>query len=335
MRPDRGIDVVPSRLLIEEAPEIRIPLPPGDRAHVAGGDAVAAGDTILEHLRDVRVEEVAIAPDLDGGARSGDVREIRPVRGGPPFVGELLVAVPGAPGRWRLATGDRPDTVESPVAGSVTAVVPGAEIRVRPRGTALRGALAAGTAARGVLALATDPFGELRPGGIDVGRAGTILVVGARIDAEAIIRARAMGVRGIVVASLPGKELRDLLASERRQRAALHPSAPFGVLALDGPLRRPIASPVMALFAALAGREVALVVNPPALVFDDPIPTLPTLPPDWVRVRSGPQAGAEGRLVGLVGLRRFAAGVHLEAARVAIDGQPPIEVPVADLQRFR
>jgi hypothetical protein len=296
---------------------------------------VAAGDAILEHVRDARVEEVTIGPDPDGGARSGFVREIRPGRGRPAFAGELLVAVPGGSGRWRMAIGDRPDTVVSPVAGSVSGVAPGAEIRIRPRGMAFRGALAAGTAARGVLALAMDPFGELRPGGIDVGRAGTILVVGARIDAESIIRARAMGVRGIVVASLPGKELRDLLASERRQRAALHPSAPFGVLALDGPLRRPVASPVLALFEALAGREVALVVNPPALVFDAPIPTIAAPPPDWVRVRSGPQAGAEGRLVGLVGLRRFAAGVHLEAARVAIDGQPPIEVPVADLQRFR
>lgn len=325
---------IPARPLVEEAPEIRLPLRPGDRAHVSPGDELTPGDIVLEHLRDTRVAETLVDPGLDGAPRSGAYREGRAGRARPVLAGELLVPVPGAAGRWRMAAGERSDLVESPVAGTVTAVAAGAEIRISPRGLALRGALAAGTASCGPLALATDPFGELRPGGIDVGRAGTILVVGARVDAEAIIRARAMGVRGIVVASLPGKELRDLLASERRQRAALHASPPFGVLALDGMLRRPIASPVVALLEALAGREVALIVDPPALVFDATGLDLPTPSPDWVRVRSGPQAGAEGRLVGLVGRRRFAGGVHLDAARVEIDGQPPIEVPVADLQRY-
>jgi hypothetical protein len=213
-------------------------------------------------------------------------------------------------------------------------VRPGALIRVRVDGLALRGAFAAGAAAHGRLELATDPFGDLRPGGIDVGRAGSILVVGSRIDAEALTRARAMGVHGIVVASLPGKELRDFQASERRQRAALHQPEPFGVLALDGAIRRPIASPIAALLERLAGRDVALLVDPPALVFAATEAELPVVAEDWVRVRSGPNVGAEGRLLGLAGLRRFAAGVHLEAATVAFEGEPPVDLPIGDLERL-
>jgi hypothetical protein len=247
--------------------------------------------------------------------------------------GELLAPLPGRKERWRLVTGDHRYRVEVPLGGEVIEVRPGAEIRVRAAGPALRGAISAGSAARGRLELATDPFGELRPGGIDVGRAGSILVVGARIDAEALTRARAMGVRGIVVATLPGKELRDFQASERRQRAALHPAQPFGVLALDGTLRRPIAGPVTALLERMAGSEVALLVDPPALVFDTEPPDPPPLPPDWVRIRSGANAGLEGRAAMPLGPRRFSANVILDAVRVVI-GDEPVDVPIGDLERF-
>jgi hypothetical protein len=330
--------LIPGRALVERDLEVRFPLPPGDRSLVETGQEIEAGNPLLEHVRDARIEDVTGpgGPDhalLVAGARWSGSAAGRRV-GIERIEGELLGPVPGARDRWRLVTGDHRDVVASPLAGTVAAVAPGGGLRIRARGLALRGAIAAGSAARGRLELATDPFGELRPGGIDVGRAGSILVVGSRIDAEALTRARAMGVRGIIVASIPGKDMRDFLASERRQRAALHPTVPFAVLMLDGPIRRPIASPVVALLEALAGREVSLVVDPPALVFDAPDLVLPSVPSDWVRVRHGPNAGAEGRILGLAGLRRFAAGVHLEAARVAIDGEPAIDIPLANLERI-
>ena len=335
-RPGGWLEEVPVRRLLEEDLETRFPLPPGDRPLVEPGSAVLAGDPLLEHLRDRRIDEVEVA-----GADND--RPLPGSRWTPPpgrwhrdrdAEGELLAPIPGRGTRWRLVTGDHRVTLPSPVAGVVTEVRPGAEIRVRPDGRALRGAFAAGTAARGRLELATDPFGELRPGGIDVGRAGSILVVGSRIDAEALTRARAMGVRGIVVASLPGKELRDFRASERRQLAALHPTPPFGVLVLEGAIRRPIPGPVVALLERFAGQEVALLVDPPALVFDaaDPVPV--EVDPTWGRIRSGPNAGAEGRVLGPAGLRRFAAGVHLEAAFVEIDGDDRVAVPLGDLERY-
>ena len=39
-------------------------------------------------------------------------------------------------------------------------------------------------------------------------------------------------------------------------------------------------------------------------------------------------------MLGVVGLRRFAANVWLEAARVALDGEPPVDLPLGDLERF-
>jgi hypothetical protein len=333
---ERWLEEIPVRRIMGEGLETRFALLPGDRPLVEPGSAIMAGDPLLEHLNDRRIDEVEVR-----GAGSG--QPVPGSRWSPPpgrrrrdreVEGELLAPIPGRSGRWRLVTGDHRVLMPSPVAGVVTEVRPGSEIRVRPDGRVLRGRFAAGSAARGRLELATDPFGELRPGGIDVGRAGSILVVGSRIDAEALTRARAMGVRGIVVASLPGKELRDFQASERRQRAALHPAPPFGVLVLEGAVRRAIPSPIAALLERFAGRQVALLVDPPALVLDGVDPAPAPIDPRWVRVRSGPNSGAEGRLAGPAGLRRFAAGVHLEAAWVEIDGESAIAVPLGDLERY-
>ena len=328
---------IPARPLLERGLEARFPLPPGDRALVVPGATIEAGEALLEHLRDRRIDEVDVrtAPDTE--------RPVAGTRWAPPpgrrhrdheGDGELLKPLPGKTARGRRDPGPPRSQATPPRGGVGAAVRPGAEIRIRAAGPSLRGAFAAGSAARGRLELATDPFGELRPGGIDVGRAGSILVVGSRIDAEALTRARAMGVRGIVVATLPGKELRDFQASERRQRAALHPTAPFGVLVLDGAVRRSIATPVAAILERLAGTEVALLTDPPALVFDEEPLDLPAPAPDWVRVRSGVNAGLEGRVLALVGPRRFPGPVTLEAARIAVEGEPSLDVPIGDLERF-
>ncbi len=334
--PGGWLDEIPVRCILEDDLETRFPLPPGDRPLVEPGAAVLPGDPMLEHVRDRRIDEVVVHGR--DAARPLPGSRWAPVPGrrhrDRVLEGELLAPLPGKSDRWRLVTGDHRVIVPSPVAGLVTEVRPGAEIRVRPDGRALRAAFAAGSAARGTLELATDPFGELRPGGIDVGRAGSILVVGSRIDAEALTRARAMGVRGIVVATLAGKELRDFQASEGRQRAALHAIPPFGVLVLEGAIRRSIPGPVTALLERFAGQEVALLVDPPALVFDGDDPAPAEIDPAWVRIRGGPNAGAEGRLLGSAGLWRFAAGVQLEAAFVELEGEPPMAIPLGDLERY-
>jgi hypothetical protein len=335
---------VPARRLFEDALEVRFSLGLGDRAMVEAGSTVAAGDPLLERLRDRRIDEVTTAAPADEAVdahpapRAG--RRWTPRSAGGRMrretgrEGELLAPVPSQRDRWRIVTGEHRDVVHAPIDGEVLEVVPGSEIRVRAAGHALRGAFAAGSPSRGRLELATDPFGELRAGGIDVGRAGSVLVVGARIDAEALTRARAMGVRGIVVASLPGKDLRDFRASERRQRAALHAAPPFAVLVLEGTVRRRMPTPVAGLLERLEGRDVAIVTDPPALLFPAGADEIPPADPGWVRVRSGPDAGAEGQLVGSAGLRRFARGVQLEAAFVALDGGQPVAIPLGDLERL-
>ncbi|MEI8334916.1 MAG: hypothetical protein WCH74_13860, partial [Chloroflexota bacterium] len=97
----------------------------------------------------------------------------------------------------------------------------------------------------------------------------------------------------------------------------------------------PIASPMRSILAAIAGREVAIVGDPPLLVYDPAGVEPPEIPPDLVRIRSGPAAGREGRWVGSAGFRRFRGGVHLRAGLIRLeDDDEEVAVPLADLERF-
>ena len=320
MTATRGdLGLVRTRRLVQASMDLRFRLAPGDRPLVAPGESVVAGSPIAERLRDPRLAEVELTPGdhIRPGARTSD--------------GELLFDWRG---RWRVATGDVAEPVETPVAGIVREVRPGSAIVISAAGRAMPGLVALGGPTRGRLHIVAGSDAELRPGSLDVGLAGTILVVGSRVDAETLTRARAMGVRGIIVGGLASKERRDFQASERRQRAALHRLAPFAVLVLEGAIRRPLAGAVVAMLRALAGREVAIVTDPPALLFDAGEVTLPTPPPDVVRIRGGPLAGRVGTWSGLLGPRRFAGGVHLEAAAVHFEDGRTLAVPLGDLERF-
>jgi hypothetical protein len=154
------------------------------------------------------------------------------------------------------------------------------------------------------------------------------------MDAETLTRARATGIRGVVVAGLSEKERRDFLASEARQRAGYHGLAPFAVLVLDGAVRRAIASPTRALLTSIEGREVAIVGDPPLLAYDPAGIEPPEIPQDLVRIRSGPAAGREGSWIGPAGSRRFRGGVHLRAGLVRLDDDEEVAVALSDLERF-
>ena len=336
----RGLDLVAPRALLSGPVEVSFRLAPGDRPLVAAGDAVVPGTPIAERLRDARLVDLpasATGEDAAPGQRwaSPAVPAGRLRRLGGAESGELVYAHSG---HWRLVAGDHAEAVDTPVGGVVRDIRPGIGIRIRAQGRGLPGVEALGDPTNGRLSLGSDRgdvrHGRLRSTSLDVGLAGTILVIGSRVDAEALTRARAMGVRGVVVSGLAGKERRDFLASEARQRASLHRLPPFAVLILDGVIRRPIAGPIAAILEALAGTGVAISVDPPALLFDDPTVRIATPPADHVRVRSGDMAGDEGRWAGLAGIRRFAGGTFLEAGWVVFGDDPPRPVPLADLERF-
>ncbi|MFP5341617.1 MAG: hypothetical protein ACLGIJ_01640 [Candidatus Limnocylindria bacterium] len=310
--------LVAARPLLRSPIGVVFRLAPGDRPLVAVGETVVPGSRIAERLRDATLSELP----SDRGSTGAPGERVA--------AGELLFRWRD---RWRVAGGEIHEPLETPVAGIVREVRPGSAIVLAAEGRALVGVTVLGGSARGRLALGPARDGESRARSLDVGSAGTILVVGSRVDAEMLTRARAMGVRGIVVSGLASKERRDFGASESRQRAALHRLAPFAVLVVDGATRRPLPSAVMAILGALVGRDVAIVDDPPALIVDDPR-DLPLPPPDHVRIRAGALGGREGRFEGLLGPRRFAGGVRHEAARVRLTDGSAVAVPLGDLERY-
>jgi hypothetical protein len=317
-------------------PTVLLRLAPGDRPIVVPGEAVPRGGILGERVRGathVEVPASSVRDDAAPGAwweDDGRRRGVRRARADADE-GELLHRTDGG---WRIVAGDRSDLLEAPAVGIVRDVRSGVGIALETTSTGLVGIAGAGGPARGRLEIVATADSELRPGALDVGLAGAIVVAGSRVGAETLTRARAMGIRGLVTASIPTRDLRDIAASEARQRASLQPLPPFALLLLEGNLRSPIASPIMAVLAALAGREVAIVDDPPLLLFDPPPGPLPAPAPDLVRVRHGPAAGREGRWAGLVGRRRFAAGLHLEAGAVDLGAGETLVVPLADLERF-
>lgn len=328
-----GLELVPARPFLGGPVLAWFALSVGDRILVTAGEPVIAGAPVAERLRDPRLAEVSGPADDERhpGDRIGADAGGRWARRRPtPISGELVFR---SGRRWRVATGDATDPLEAPAAGIVREVRPGTGIALELAGVSIPGVLSVGVPARGRIAFAGDLSGELHASSLDVGLAGTILVVDTRVDAETLTRARAMGVRGVVVAGLAGKELRDFSASEARQRSALHRLPAFAVLVLDGIARRRIAGPTMAVFEALMGREVGIVTDPPTLIIDGDPPEVVRPRADWIRVRHGPLAGREGRWAGAVGPRRFPPGVQLEAGLVDLE-EGPEALPIADLERF-
>jgi len=341
--PASGLELVPARPLVVQAAVIRLSLAIGDRILVRPGDVVAAGTPLVERMRDVELVGPSVRRRSIGrAARPAEMAPAAPSAIGR-HSGEWHAQADGRPsgelavrhdGGWQIAVGNPAEILEAPATGIVREARPGMAMILATDGPALPGAHGAGSPARGRLEIAGGPDAELRASALDVGRAGTILVVGSRVDAETLIRARAMGIRGVIVGGLSEKDLRDFAASERRQQAGLHRPPPFAVLVLDGALRRPIAGPVMRLLVANQGREVGLVADPPCLLLGADAPDPPAVAVGFIRIVHGPLAGREGRWSGLAGLRRFRAGTHLEAGFVELEEGGRVAVPLADLERF-
>src|SRR5206468_4787574 len=132
----RGLDLVARRPLLTGPIEVLFTLRPGDRALVVAGDAIVAGTTIAERLRDARLVELAAAATSEG-ARAGDrwmtagQSGVRFRRGPGADAGELLYEHDG---HWALAAGEHAEPVECPLPGVVRDVRPGIGIRVRAQG---------------------------------------------------------------------------------------------------------------------------------------------------------------------------------------------------------
>ena len=329
------------------APLLTLRVGVADAALVMVGDRVEPGQPLLERSMEVVLVEVAARGGLESLAPGAKVdAALLPAAAGmgrhhPRSDDRVRMLFVDADGVARLAVGRSPQVLLSPVWGIVETAAAG-HLTIRAEGIGLAAAVGWGEPVHGRLLMGVaSPDAELRASSIDIGAAGSILVAGARLDIEALTRARAIGVAGVICGGVVGRELRQLAESDTRQRASLHTTSPFAVLTLDGYGRRPLPQLAWDLLSSAAGREVGLLPEAHiAVVSGDAAADMP--PPrarDEVRITAGDGAGRVGRLVGLAGPVRRPGGGYQVAGYVddpaAPDGQPRRRVvPLADLERL-
>jgi hypothetical protein len=331
----------------EQGRLLRIPVHLADRPLVGPGQRVESGQPIIEHFR---AQEAVEIPSTAGviGMAPGSVLDNVPME----HAGRLgrksssgtyrtRVCEHGRDGITRLAAGSGAVMVIAPSAGTIESVTPG-RVDLRVDGLAIDARVGWGRPSSGHIVIAVDsPDAEIQTSRIDVAASGAVLVVGSRIDVEALSRARAIGVAAVVVGGVASRDLRQLTSSEARQQAALHATAPFGLLALGGYGRAPIPAHLWDLLVAAEGRPAGILPGGRSLIIEgDPGPLLQAVSraPGTVRVVSGEHRDHEGRLVGLSGPRRWPGGSYAPGGFVEVRAQDgSMErhcVPLSTLERL-
>jgi hypothetical protein len=223
------------------------------------------------------------------------------------------------------------------VRGEVTAVMPDA-IEIRVAGALVTGVGGSGQAVHGELRLAVhEPGEELRAGAIDVGATGRILVGGSRASAEALTRARAMGVAGIVVGGLLDKELRDFEATQRRRREVGGGRGDLVIVVVEGFGKVGIDAELFAWFRSHDGRMASIFGETArAYVYDaNPPPARRVLPRPGDRILGlrRPFAGMGGQLLRVLeGAQANGAGVVARSALVRFEDGRTTIVPLSNLE---
>jgi hypothetical protein len=236
---------------------------------VRAGDIIAAGTTYGAPLRVPTARRLGVAPmDLERVLRVSVGAEVERgaliARTGRRFVRAVSAPIDGrivhvrADGDIELAPIVDRWIVRSTLDGTVTG---SDDMAITVEGTAwgLQGVAGYGPDAIGELTLAAEgPSAELQPSRVDVRQRGRILVGGARGGAEAIARAHACGVAGVIAGAVPAGGLRVVFGDDvSAQGSPSRDDAPT-VLCLLGFGHAPLPPQVFEPLATLAGSRAAI-----------------------------------------------------------------------------
>ena len=318
------------------------PLPIGASSRPAVGGTVRAGDPLASGSllgSPVRVQgarRLGVEPD--------DVDRVARVRVGSDVTRGTVLARTGrrfaravtAPLDGRLVHRSyEGDFYVAPITGTwtVRASMDGTVIRsddaaVIVEGSAwgLGGVAAYGPDAFGELALGVDaPTDELDPGRVDVRMHDKILIGGARMAAEAITRAHACGVAGLVAGAAPAGGLRVVYGDEVTASGSAMVEDRPTILCLLGFGSGPLPAEIYRPFVAFDGRRAAISVASAQLFVFAPEALLDASLDAPALVLAGDFGGVrplEGE-TSLTGVTRFASDTYCEGLATK-DGVVPI-----------
>jgi hypothetical protein len=143
--------------------------------------------------------------------------------------------------------------------GRVADVIPGQGVRVETTCAFIQGIFGVGGETWGDLAvIASSPDEVLTADHLMPRHAGRIVVGGAFVGSEALARAKAVGVKGIVVGGLHDKDLRALLGYDLGVAITGAENIGFTLIITEGFGRIPMARKTFELLRTLNGRKASL-----------------------------------------------------------------------------
>ncbi len=320
----------------------------GDR--VEASDVVAKGDAGRRHVIFDLARRLGVPPSQaeryvkkEAGAEveKGEVLAVRSTTLG---LGKVTVRAPAkgtvigvGEGRLLFAAAGAPVELRAGIPGVISGVKPALGVTIQTTCALVEGVWGSGKQEYGVLrAVTQDGHEPLTPELVDVSCRGTIMI-GGGADEDALRAAEAIKVRGMILGSMPAA----LISLTR------HLSYPVLVIDRFGP--GGMGNEAWAALVTNNGRE-ALIDARPADRWNDqrpevliPLPAtaaapspahgLPLEPGRRVRVLRPPYTGAVGSVKQILPrAQKLPSGVLAVSAQVEIEGQPPIIVPLANLE---
>ena len=145
------------------------------------------------------------------------------------------------------------------VDGRVVEVIPGQGVRIETTCAFVQGIFGVGGETWGTLVMvATSPEQPLEARQLTSDHAGKIVIGGAFVGAEALQRAKAVGVKGLVVGGMHDKDLRVLLGYDLGVAITGTENIGFTLVLTEGFGQIPMASKTFELLQALNGRKASI-----------------------------------------------------------------------------
>jgi hypothetical protein len=335
--------------------EKKLPVP--GEVLVGLGDRVEPGDVIARGSRYTQVRIIDLARGL--GVPDSQVDSyIRKQVGDPVKAGEVIAArkrlfgkACRAPvegwitaikrGRAILQAASVPVEVTACLRGRVIRLIEGYGAVIEAEAGIVQGVWGAGKEASGVLKLLVNaPDAPLAASAIDAGSQGCVLVGGAGVDKEALLRAAEVNARGVVVGAI------------HASLVGMGQELPFPLVITEGFGTIPMAEVIFDLFRATDGREVCISglmsyhgepVRPEVIILDalrgeavQPTGASTLKPGMTVRMVREPYMGKIGKIKTLPATTRpVRSGTMARGVEIELHSGETIFVPVSNLELIR